>query len=70
MTRKLEIPVEGMRCEGCARTLQLALEQLDGVRDATADFERARVQVRFDPARVDEQRLRARIQEAGYEPVA
>lgn len=67
MTR-IEIPVEGMHCEGCEGAVSKALERLEGVRDAKADHREGRVRVSFDPARVDEQRLRARIEETGYEP--
>jgi copper chaperone CopZ len=68
MTR-IQIPVQGMRCEGCERTVQASLTKVDGVRDAKADHQAGRVQVSFDPERVDEQRLRAQIEEAGYPPV-
>jgi copper chaperone CopZ len=65
-----EIPVEGMRCEGCERTLQAALTRVEGVRDAKADRQAKHVRVSFDAELVDEQRLRAQIEEAGYQPVA
>ena len=68
MTR-IEIPVEGMSCDGCERTIQASLRQLDGVRNAKADHENGRVRVSFDPERVDEPRLRAQIEQAGYRPV-
>jgi copper chaperone CopZ len=67
---RIEIPVEGMLCEGCERTVQAALTRIEGVRDAKADHQAKRVRVSFDPERVDEQRLRAQIEQAGYQPVA
>ena len=67
---RIEIPVEGMRCEGCERTVQAALTRIEGVRDAKADHQAGRVRVSFDPERVDEPRLRAQIEQAGYDPVA
>ena len=67
--RRLEIPVEGMHCDGCARTLQVVLERLDGVRVAKADFASSRVRVSFDPDRVDAEQLRAQIERAGYQPL-
>ncbi len=69
MTR-LEIPVEGMHCAGCARTLSLVLQRVDGVRDAGVDLATSRARVSFDPERVDEQRLRETIEACGYTPVA
>lgn len=64
---RIEIPVKGMACESCERTVQAALTGLDGVRNAVADHELARVRVSFDRERVDEQRLRAVIAQAGFE---
>lgn len=69
MTR-IEIPVKGMHCDGCARTLSVALERLDGVHGAKVDFAGGRAKVSFDPRRVDEQRLRATIEACGYTPAS
>lgn len=65
---RVEIPVEGMRCESCERTVASALERLEGVGGADADHSARRVRVSFDPDRVAEERLREQIEEAGYEP--
>lgn len=67
---RVEIPVQGMTCGGCERSVQAALAQLEGVSGAEADHTAARVRVSFDPDEVDEQRLRAQIDEAGYQPTA
>lgn len=66
---KMELAVKGMTCGGCERTVSRALERLEGVRGAKADRRAERVVVDHDPARVDEQALRARIVETGYEVV-
>lgn len=66
---RIEIPVEGMRCEGCERAVRAALTRLDGVRDAKADHRAKRVRISFDPELVDLQQLQAQIEQAGYEPV-
>ncbi len=65
---RIEIPVEGMSCEGCERTVQSALGNLGGVRTADADHRARRVRVSFDAEQVDEERLREAIAGAGYQP--
>lgn len=65
--RSLEIQVEGMRCEGCERTVRTALTRIEGMRDVKADHQAKRVQVRFDPQLIDEQRVRAQIEQLGYQ---
>lgn len=67
MTR-IQIDVEGMHCTGCERAVSSGLERLEGVREAQADHEAARVRVSFDPERVGEDELRQRIEETGYRP--
>lgn len=64
---KTELTVKGMTCGGCEQRVAQVLTQLEGVRSAKADRAAERVVVEHDPARADEQALRARIAEAGYE---
>jgi len=66
MTR-LAIPVRGMHCAGCERTLRMALTRLDGVHDAKPDRHAEQVTVNFDPARVSEETLREHIDLCGFE---
>lgn len=66
---RLEIPVEGMHCAGCARTLSLALGRLEGVRSAKVDFAAGRARVSFDPERVDERALLGIVEACGFIPV-
>lgn len=67
---KLEIPVKGMHCAGCERTLELALTRLDGVLEAKPDREAERVTVHYDPERVSEETLREHIDLCGFEVAA
>lgn len=68
MTRT-ELTVKGMTCGGCEQRVAQVLTSLEGVRSANADRKAERVLVEHDPARADEQALRARVIEAGYEVV-
>lgn len=67
---KMEIPVKGMHCDGCERTLSLALTRLDGVREATPDREAERVIVHYDPEQVSIETLREHIALCGFEVIA
>ncbi|MBI4331062.1 MAG: heavy-metal-associated domain-containing protein [Chloroflexi bacterium] len=67
---RTEIPVKGMHCTGCERTLELALTRLDGVRSARPDRGSERVTVHYDPHQVSEERLREQIELCGYEVLA
>lgn len=67
---KIEIPVKGMHCDGCERTLQLALTRIEGVRDARPDRKAERVTIHYDPERVSEETLREHIDLCGFEVAA
>lgn len=61
-------PVRGFHCSGCADDLGESLSRIEGAIKAEADFEAAKVEVRFDPARVSDNDVRAGIRAAGFEP--
>lgn len=65
---KKTFAVTGFHCTGCANNLGSALNNLDGVIRARADFEEGYVEVRFDPDRVTEEDVRERIRASGFEP--
>lgn len=59
--------VAGMDCTGCEARIQKALNRLEGIRQATANYQTGEVRVAFDPAHTSETAIRACIQQAGYE---
>lgn len=64
----LTFKVTGMSCGHCQQAVTRALEGVPGVRRATVDLDRAEATVSLDTS-VDPARLRAAVEEAGYEPV-
>ena len=62
-----EIPVEGMDCAGCARSVQTALEGVSGVRTADVRLMAEKAVVNVDEARPpDPALLRQAVEAAGY----
>lgn len=61
-----EFTIEGMHCEGCARTVESLLSAEPGVKTATASFARGNAKVVFDPARIDLAALAKAVERAGY----
>lgn len=60
--------VRGFHCSGCSDNLGSALSNLDGVIRARADYEKGRVEVRFDPDWVSEDDMLEQIRASGFEP--
>ncbi len=66
------LPVTGMSCAACARTIELTLKQVPGVTDAGVNYATARATVVFDPAVVRPADLVDAVRSVGYDvlPVA
>ena len=62
-----KIKVQGMTCGGCVASVKRALQQIDGVGDVEVSLGEAQARVEYDPARVDESKLRSAIEDAGFD---
>jgi copper chaperone len=61
------IKVDGMSCQGCVKSVTDVLLALPGVSEAGVSLESGQAQVTYDPARVAIDRLRAAIEDAGFD---
>ena len=66
-TRNVNLTVTGLDCAECARTLELGVAAMEGVRRAEVNFTLARLTLDFDPRETDEQAVFARVRELGYD---
>jgi Cu+-exporting ATPase len=57
----------GMTCATCAATIQRSLADLQGVQEANVNLAAERATVTFDPEKVDLEKMRAAVREAGYD---
>ena len=62
------VPVRGMHCGGCERTVAHAVQALPGVAGARADFVAEEVEVTFDPGQTDLDAIRTAVRDAGFTP--
>jgi len=69
MTRRETIPVSGMSCDGCERSVENALQSVDGVRRVEADHGGDTVEVVVDDDVADDE-VRTAIQGAGFDVAA
>ena len=63
---KVNIHVTGMTCATCAATVEKALADTAGVKNASVNFASEKVAVDYDPATADLSKLKSAIEEAGY----
>jgi Zn2+/Cd2+-exporting ATPase len=53
--------VTGMDCGSCAKTIEVGLQQLDGVAEASVSFATEKVKVSYDSGRVTETAIHNRM---------
>ena len=68
-TERIDLPIGGMNCAGCAATIEKALRGLAGVESANVNFATARATVVFDPRTIGPADIEKTIVSAGYEVI-
>ena len=63
---KILIPVEGMTCGGCVKSIERALTHQAGVTSATASLEAKNVSIEFDSGVANRAQLEQAISKAGF----
>jgi Cu+-exporting ATPase len=61
------LSVGGMSCAACVVRVERALAELEGVEQAAVNFATEKAQVTYDPKRVNLEKFRQAIEEAGYQ---
>ena len=63
----LDLPVTGMTCVNCARTIERTLKKSEGVLDASVNYASERAQVEFDAQLTNPSQVIERVRAAGYD---
>ncbi len=64
---RINLRTDGMTCAACSSAIEKALEKLDGVEEANANFSNNVVSVLYDPSKVGRDQIAAAIKKAGYD---
>ena len=65
--QEVELPISGMTCTACARTIEKQLGAAVGVQRASVNFATRTATIQYDPARAGIESLVAAVREAGFE---
>jgi Cu+-exporting ATPase len=68
-TAKAELPITGMTCANCARTIERALSRLGGVVSVSANFATERASVEYLPGVVSLAAIQQAVRDAGYDVI-
>ena len=67
--KSMTFKIEGMRCEGCAKTIRSLVEHEPGVKNTDVSFKDSEARILFDAQATSEERLVAAIQKPGFKVV-
>lgn len=62
----MEIKVAGMTCGACEEQLKHAVNDMDGIIDASASYKEGIAIIRYDGSRISSEKIRAAIRREGY----
>ena len=64
---RTKLNVTGMTCNHCVKSVQEALQDVDGVRSARVDLDGGRATVDYDDGKTNPRELSAAVADAGYQ---
>ena len=65
-TKEVSIPIEGMTCAACAKSIERAVGKLSGVEAVSVNFATEKANVKYDPAELRLSEIKQAIVKAGY----
>jgi Cu+-exporting ATPase len=65
-TQQIDLPITGMTCANCARTVERTLGKTGGVQSAAVNYATERATVTFDPEQISVDQMIAKVDQAGY----
>ncbi|MBZ0304784.1 MAG: heavy metal translocating P-type ATPase, partial [Anaerolineae bacterium] len=65
-TKQITLPVTGMTCANCVKTIERTVRKLEGVENASVNYASEKVEVVYDPAVLNEAVIVEKIENAGY----
>ncbi len=63
---KKKFKIEGMHCTSCAMTIDMDLEDLEGIKKAQTSYARSELEVEFDPIKASEGLILETVKKSGY----
>jgi copper chaperone CopZ len=62
--------VEGMHCSNCAMNIEGIEDELPGIKQISASYQKGQMLVEFDDSKVTESEILAALEERGYQGFA
>jgi len=65
--QKITYRVEGMHCSNCAMNIEGIEDDLPGIKQVTASYQKGQMVVEFDEAKVSEVQILSALEKRGYQ---
>lgn len=66
---KKKFKISGMHCSSCAMTIDMDLEEVEGVQSVKTSYAKQETEVEFDPEAVTEDLIIETIKKTGYSAI-
>ncbi len=64
--KKIKLKIDGMHCSSCAMSIDMDLEDLDGVTEAKTNYAKQTSEVEFDEDKISAKNILEQIKKTGY----
>lgn len=64
--KKIKLKIEGMHCSSCAMSIDMDLEDLDGITEAKTNYAKQVSEVEFDDDKIPAEKIIEQIKKTGY----
>lgn len=64
--QQIILPVTGMHCANCVKTIERNVKKLDGIESAVVNYASEKVDIQFDSSRVSQAEIIQKIESVGY----
>lgn len=69
LTREVSIPIQGMTCAACARTIERVVGKLNGIESAVVNFATEKASIKYNPNAIRLSEIKRSIAKAGYKAI-
>lgn len=66
---KKKFKITDMHCSSCALTIDMELEDLDGVKQSRTSYAKAETEIELDPKKINDEKVIQTIKASGYSAV-
>lgn len=67
--KNIDLKIEGMHCDGCAKRLEKVLNNIEGVESAKVNFNDKCASIEYTEEKVNVEELKEAIVDAGFEVI-